>query len=1013
MAVFANIFNKIKRQPKSIEQQIIELGELSGTDLAAVAEGDNLVELRVAAVEKLDYCSALVNLAYSTSSANELQRKAKQRIAIHIDNNSVSAQQFTLDSSNHSEGKEILEQLSVIGFCKNPDLQKELLASQKDDALLYEVALRGASVSIRELAAKTIENPEQLKLLLKTTKGKDKLVYRIVKEKCDSHRQQLLAEEQQQKKIAALCEQIEAHSRRPFDQLFPATTQSFEQRWSALSVKPSEAIQLRVEQAFSQCNKVVGEQQLLQQEKENREKAIASAANEKADVLLQLTKQLNVLYTIEDFDTELLDNINNGVKLLSQNWSRLNEIEKADKTQSLSFKQCTAAIEFQIKQLSEYGVLPDHLEKVSSAITKKLVDDKEVDSQKEESSPINTALNTTDNVAEIKTPSQLLASLRNRLKDVSLLDIDLLDEDDSSETAVKSTINKVQEFINEQDKKQEKLKADFQSRQRHISALIKKANDAINNGASNQAAGIRRTLDEKVKGLENSPTPKLPKYLAAQLEQLDAELEKLLDWKNYAVAPKKQQLIEQMETLVGSQENPEAVATKIKRLQAEWKGLSKGDNDEALWEKFHQLSQTAYEPCKKYYDDLSVIHGDNLVKREGLIKQLQDYVSTVLLSGNNAADTADQAEKNVESNELQSHKIDWVAVQTLIATAKKEWHSYAPVQYSANKPAQKAFDTVIDSIQKQLNQQYLSNCEKKQLLVTAAEKLVDSEDINAAINKVKGLQAEWKLVGLTARKDDQKLWKTFRASCDAVFEKRQQKSNEFKAELGENKQKALDIISALEELLKQESLLSIADKANELKDSFKQVGSLPKADANKINQRYNKACENYELKLTQERQSLKEQKWLAILEAANKTRLYHLADNETEKAKLYDDACSFIDGIDTWPKNSKTIIKEQLAADYSTAIKDVAQNERALRVLCIRAEIISGKETPDEDKNLRMEYQVECLKSGFGQASSAGDGTKNDELNALIFDWLVVPPVSDEPYISLVERFLESRSRAS
>jgi hypothetical protein len=46
---------------------------------------------------------------------------------------------------------------------------------------------------------------------------------------------------------------------------------------------------------------------------------------------------------------------------------------------------------------------------------------------------------------------------------------------------------------------------------------------------------------------------------------------------------------------------------------------------------------------------------------------------------------------------------------------------------------------------------------------------VDLEDLHQAIDRTKGIQREWKEVGMTPMKVDRRLWKEFRGACDAVF----------------------------------------------------------------------------------------------------------------------------------------------------------------------------------------------------------------------------------------------------
>src|SRR6185312_3209113 len=150
----------------------------------------------------------------------------------------------------------------------------------------------------------------------------------------------------------------------------------------------------------------------------------------------------------------------------------------------------------------------------------------------------------------------------------------------------------------------EKKTAELQSVHRHIAGLIRKANETVSSGVLGKAMGIRRAIDEKLQNLEQ-----LPNHLANQLEQLDETLIKLQDWKNYAVQPKKHELIAQLEALDGSKEHPESLANKIKRIQDEWRALSRGgkDQDQELWEKFHDLAQKVYQPCRNYFEQQAVI----------------------------------------------------------------------------------------------------------------------------------------------------------------------------------------------------------------------------------------------------------------------------------------------------------------------------------------------------------------------------------------------------------------------
>ena len=81
------------------------------------------------------------------------------------------------------------------------------------------------------------------------------------------------------------------------------------------------------------------------------------------------------------------------------------------------------------------------------------------------------------------------------------------------------------------------------------------------------------------------------------------------------------------------------------------------------------------------------------------------------------------------------------------------------------------------------------------------------------------------------------------------------------------------------------------------------------------------------------------------------------------------------------------------------------ENEQALKTFCIRAEILCDRSTPDEDKSLRMQYQMSRLQQGLGQKIP----DKNVEMNAMVFEWVAVGPVSTVIYQPLLERFQQCR----
>ncbi len=956
MTVLSQFLSKLKAKPKTLEEQLAELDQLPVEVLVAIAVENESDVLRLAAIARLDYGPALIELAYDRGIAGVqqgVQQKARQRLAELADQGAVTLDQLAAD------GVDLMAQFAVVGFCQQDDLLEQLLDSNSDEKFFYQIALEGVSIRSRQLAAEKIEDEERLQSLLKKTKGKDKQVYKIVKRKCDGFRDRDQHAAQTQAEIVSLCEHLEAHSTRPFDNFYTARHQHFQEQWALLQTQAHEPIVARVQQATLECQQTIDAFLKQQADVEAREVAIANAAQQQAAIIDKLRGLLAHLFdcvaTEKEFEsTEAL------LEECRQQWLGAIQYKPAQNSDEKAFTQLGSGIEFQLQQLQQHGSLIDQLAGFSDLQA-------ETETETETETDIDKA-----NVDTQVSNASGYDDLRVRIKTANLLTADLQPQQLLDALALISK----REKQGAEQKQAEKIQL------RQLSTLVRKAQSATDSGQSRPAAGIRRTIEEKRSELEA-----MPAYLSKQLEQLDTDLEKLLDWKDYVVEPKKQQLIDQMRALVDSRENPEALATKISRLQNEWKGLSKGAQDQALWETFHQLAQQAYQPCKVFFDQQAKIRSDNLEKRIQMVSQLEIYLSAQRWDGEEA------------------EAIDSSAVEKLITTAIRQWRSYAPIERTGNKPVQQGFDRVLDALRAKLNEHYQKNADIKHQFIDQVLKLVDLQDNRQAVEEVKRLQAQWKLAGAALRKDEQVLWKTFRKGCDAIFEKRQQQTEEFKAELDVNKNAALALLHEVEGLLEFSgtALLDARARVAECQTEYKELGSLPKAKENSLNQAFYKSIEQFDSRVSQQLKASKEQVWLDYLTAADKIRLYQIAESAATAVVLEQEARAYISSVEQWPKNGLASLERKMAQGAGDATQE--ENEQALKTFCIRAEILCDRSTPDEDKSLRMQYQMSRLQQGLGQKMP----DKNVEMNAMVFEWVAVGPVSTVIYQPLLERFQQCR----
>ena len=523
---------------------------------------------------------------------------------------------------------------------------------------------------------------------------------------------------------------------------------------------------------------------------------------------------------------------------------------------------------------------------------------------------------------------------------------------------------------------------------RQIGEWLRKARGALRDGNTARAAALRRDIDKQL--ADASP---LPANLVSQLQQLDQQLDELKDWKNFSVAPKRGELIAEMELLIGAAADPQTLADQIRALRDEWRTLGKGAGEqldpvfEADQQRFQAAAEKAYQPCQAYFAEQALIRDENLRQRDTVLAQLTAFEATT-----------DWAQP------------DWPAVIKALRESRQAWRQHAAVDRLAGKPQQDAFTALTADLQARIDTEYSRNLAQKEALIARAAALLASDDSRKAIDAVKKLQRDWQAVGLVPRDADQRLWATFRQHCDALFQKREQESAAYAASLEGNKTKAMALCAQIERIaaLEGTELLALAGERFELRKAFEALGEFPRAESRALRQRLDQALDRVEQSLARQQARSAEQSWSDLFAAADQVRAYRFAvaqglDTEARE-RLRAALETFLTAVPRWPKGGLEAIKRALADDHAT---DLAANESALKRLCIRAEILSGEPTPADDQALRRDYQLQRLVKGMGQ----GLGDDDTSLDAMALAWVAVGPVAAAVYEPLLQRFRRCRAR--
>lgn len=928
MSLFSKLLGK-KPEPETLDTKLERLKGASPAEVEALVRLNNTsteAPLRLALVPQLSFGDALIELASSGDASHEVEKSARQRIAALVDKKELSFENVSAKISDTSC------LLAIAALSSDPNLETQVLESITDLSVLVALCEKATSAAVRQAIVEKVEDEEALKTLSRTLKSKDKKAFKVVKAKLDAFKLEAQAQQEMRDAIAALIEEAEQHQKRSADKDYHLRVEKLQRRWPDVSESATAEETERFSNALKACEGVLEAAKAELEAERIKEQKISQADSERQKVLSEKWELIGEAYQLEEISDEALNALSEKDAALKQQWQELSALTKPSKRETKQDVQLSEVFAQVTAKLKEIGSV--------SALVKALEGDElEKDAQ-----------------------TKILKSLKRLIYPAQSIDGFELSAQLQGAVTVIEKLDSQYAAQREQSLKQV----------RTIGGMIKRAKQSVDQGKLKQAVGIRHSIDEKLEELDG-----VPANITRQIEELDEALQKLIDWQAYAVVPKKEALIKDMEALVGADLPPEALATKIKRLQDAWKGLrqSGSERNEDLWEKFSDLADKAYEPCKEFYDELGAERKQNLENRQTLVQQLNDF-----------------------NDQYDWENADWKHVEKIVRGARSEIHSYAPVERAANKPVMEAFDQVMDKLHEKINAEQQKNKSAKEQIIMQAAKLADVADLQQAIETAKRLQNQWKTIGRANYKEDEKLWKDFRSHCDAVFEKKEKEVAERRAEADAHIAKGRACIDKLEALTKLtgDELLAARAERDAIQSEFSQIEEIPEKVERALQRDLAKASDKFDKMIEKTLNKQANEGWSAFFDLCKSINT-ELSTGDESKIE------SLVAEMSSWPESTESVIKQKMKNLEEAKQSDVKENEKALKILCIRSEILAEKETPASDKALRMEYQVNMLRQGLG-ANSAASNAKLD----IALEWAKVGPVAERDYEALATRFLET-----
>lgn len=269
-----------------------------------------------------------------------------------------------------------------------------------------------------------------------------------------------------------------------------------------------------------------------------------------------------------------------------------------------------------------------------------------------------------------------------------------------------------------------------------------------------------------------------------RLAALDERLAKLDQWQRWSGNEVRRRLCDDTEALQGSGLHPDALANRVKELQAEWARLDAIDGNAApatdggLSRRFRALCHAALKPARGYFEKRREVRGERAGQVEAL---LADAAATI--------EGADPAALP--------------PLRRRITEALRDLDSIAPEKRGEHGRALRDCLGRIDAGVAAGREQ--AALEKRRIIARLRRDL-GAADADAAVALAKEAQATWKRLARGERKQDEALWTELRALVDPLFASVKEREDM-------RRQQATQADAAAREVLQEMRALAAADDA--------------------------------------------------------------------------------------------------------------------------------------------------------------------------------------------------------
>ncbi len=963
-------FKKPKWQHRKAEIRKEALLSLSANDteynnIILELLNDSEVDIRKLAVKRLNDVEKLEKLL-----ANEgdcvVKEVAKDRFMQMISGNIESGLSIDARVKKATSFDNINDIESILRKTTDLAIKKALLPSITRTSILEAMAVENGSIELQLAALDKVSEQTVLERIIKKCRTKNKKVTQAAKQKLE----QIIAEQEKPKEIAkvrkSICLSLETLAQQGYCNKFNAEYKRLSQQWQEVDFPIDEEVQQKFLQADNLCKDILQAHKEVEEKRQAELKQHEQLRNEKNKIITQLNELLEQIKTDSAATTDAKTTDAETKDSVESNNIILNITESAWKSlEQLPTKE-------EDKLANDFYSIRKNISKFIKA------------SQK----TADNALKAEEIIKRINSTLKEGFIPTGKFKDISrkvgALKVDPII------TNLPQPLIMANECFKKLETAFDKQEKNIEAQRKELPTILDSFEKELDAGSIKAATNSNKKARKIIKNL-----PSLNSSDKNRFNTLSARLSQLQDWKGWATTPKKEELCQEMEALAESCTTaaPEELATNIKLLQDNWKklGASEPNSSQELWERFRAAADKAFEPCKVYYENQAKIRKTNQEERESVCATMEQFYS--------AADWSTP---------------DWKAVDSFLSSQIDAWKKCGPTDRKIAKILSERYKVALDNLKSKLNDNRNKNKDAKLEIIENAKSFLSYEDTFQAIESIKLQQKEWKNIGPTFRKDEQKLWNEFRSICDQIFAKRQELYDAKDSERTENLNQKNQLAEDIEKIAasNDEDFASAKQKVDELKQQWQAINNIPKSKEKSCQEKFNKACkaisdkeDSIKSAATKQKDEAFNKKYSLCIEFETKLLTGDEADLEALQTKWQEAEATHKQLDNILNKRFKESLSLAANNDTNSISKISAKNIASAKLICIKAEIAASIETPAEFASERREYQVNNLANEMKKSTP----NPQAEITALEKELLSLCLIPEDDYVAMKQRVVTAK----